>query len=435
MRATVRRAAGFSGVAPVPGDKSISHRALILGALAEGRTEATNLGTGADVRSTAAALRALGVPLDISGAAATVEGVGLRGLRAPAGVLDCGNSGTTLRLLAGVLAGAGIPAVLDGDDSLRVRPMGRVIAPLRAMGARLDGAPGDRAPLRLHGGVRLAGVRHELAVASAQVKSLLLLAGLHADGATSVREPHPSRDHTERMLTAQGAPLVREPDGAWTIRRPDRPLAPFGRLEIPGDPSSAAFLATAALLVPGGEVTVPGVLVNPTRSGFFGALERMGAPLEVRRGPDRAGEPTATVTVRHGPLRGTLVASAEVPSLVDEVPLLAVVATQAEGRTEIRGAGELRVKESDRLARIAAGLGAMGAFVEELPDGLVIHGPTPLAGAALDAAGDHRIAMAFAVAGLAAAGETTVDGAEWADVSWPGFFALLDRLSRGAVRL
>jgi 3-phosphoshikimate 1-carboxyvinyltransferase len=428
MRQTVRRASRFSGTATVPGDKSISHRALILGALGEGRVELANLGPGADVRSTAAVLRALGVLVE----ADAVTGVGLAGLRGPAGVLACGNSGTTMRLLAGVLAGAGIPAVLDGDESLRRRPMGRVLAPLRAMGARCQGAPArgdERAPLRFPGGARLAGVRHDLPIASAQVKSCLLLAGLFADGITRVREPHPSRDHTERLLAAAGVPLARDPDGALAVRRPDRPLRLPSRLEIPGDPSSAAFLAAAAVLVPGGAIEIPGVLANPTRTGFFGALARMGARVEFRRGPERAGEPTGTLVARHGPLRGILVGASEVPALIDEVPLLAVMATQAEGRTELRGAGELRVKESDRLARIAAGLGAMGAHVEELADGLAIHGPTPLSGAVLDAASDHRIAMALAVAGLVADGETVLDGAEWADVSWPGFFALLGTLS------
>lgn len=438
MRALIRRAARLTGSAQPPGDKSISHRALIFSALARGTCKVENLSPGEDVRSTAACLRQLGVRIDAEGSGATVFGAGLEGLRSPAGVLDCGNSGTTMRLLAGVLAGANVGGVLDGDESLRGRPMKRVLQPLRQMGAVCQGTMDvkgeERAPLRFEPGAVLKGVRHDLAVASAQVKTCLLLAGLFAEGETTVREPEVSRDHTERMLRAFGAPLTFWPDRAISIRRPDKPLQSPESLVVPGDPSSAAFLLAAALVVPGGAVTLTGVDVNPTRIGFLRVLQRMGARIELTPEADRAGDPVATLRA-HGDvmLSGTEITSGEVPSLLDEVPILAVVASQARGRTTIRGAGELRVKESDRLAKVAAGLAAMGVPVQELPDGLIIDGPVPLKGARIDAARDHRIAMSFSIAGLCAEGETEVSGAEWADISYPGFYALLAGLTDGAV--
>ena len=428
----VRRAGVLQGTLRVPGDKSISHRALIFGALASHELRVTGLGPGADVRSTAACLGALGVPIALDGTDATIGGVGLRGLRAPAGPLDCGNAGTTMRLLCGLLAGAGIPAELHGDASLSSRPMGRVLAPLRSLGAHVEGTDG-RAPLRVSP-ARLHGGRVETAVASAQVKSALLLAGLFVDGPLEVIEPAPTRDHTERILRAAGVPL-RDVAGGVRLEGPVARLELPARWSVPGDPSSAAFLAVAALLVPGGRVILPEVCVNPGRTGLLRALERMGAI--VRRSDEGtcSGEPIATLTVEAGgPLRGVTIGADEIPSLVDEVPILAVLATQAHGRTEITGAAELRVKESDRLARMAQGLTALGARVEERPDGLVIDGPTPLRGARLDAAHDHRLAMAFAVAGLVADGETIVSGARWAEVSFPGFFAHLAALTQGAVQ-
>ncbi len=426
MDAIVRAAAGMEGEATVPGDKSISHRALIFAALAEGPCRIEGLSTGADVRSTASCLRQLGVCIDADG---TVHGVGLHGLRAPEAPLDCGNSGTTMRLLAGVLAGSGVGGTLDGDESLRRRPMARVLDPLRAMGAICEATDG-RAPLHFAPGRPLRGVDHVLPIASAQVKSALLLAGLWAEGRTSVREPSLSRDHTERMLAAFGAPIANT-----TIHRTDILRAP-ATLHIPGDPSSAAFLLGAALLVPGGSVTVRNVDGNPTRTGLLDVLDRMGARITRTPRGEAAGDPVIDCTARHGPsLTATVVEPHEIPALVDEVPLLAALATQAHGTTEIRGAGELRVKESDRLAAIAAGLAALGANIEELEDGLRIHGPTPLRGATVDSHGDHRIAMSLAVAGLVATGETVIRGAEWVDISFPGFFSLLGGLCRGAVRL
>jgi 3-phosphoshikimate 1-carboxyvinyltransferase len=434
MRAHIGRATRLSGQAHAPGDKSVSHRALIFSALSERdvETEIEGLAPGGDVRSTARCLASLGVSLSIDGARARVRGVGLDGWKTPSNVLDCGNSGTTLRLLSGIVAGAGLAAELDGDESLRRRPMRRVLDPLRSLGARASGRAGndgeELAPLRFEGGQTLNGRDIVLPLASAQVKTCVLLAGLWARGETSVREPQVSRDHTERMLQAMGAPLTRDADGAWRVRTPGAPLRMSSPLRVPGDPSSAAFLLGAGLLVPG-ELSVVGVDVNPSRSGLLQVLERMGASIEREQMGERAGEPVARLIVRGAAkLRGTSVHPEEVPSMVDEVPLLAILATQAEGTTTVRGASELRVKESDRLAQVVNGLKRMGARAEELPDGWIIEGPTPLHGATIDAVSDHRIAMSFAVAGLIAEGETVITGAEWADISFPGFFELLGNL-------
>ena len=314
--------------------------------------------------------------------------------------------------------------------------MRRVLGPLRAMGARMEGQGGpddERAPLRVEPVPTLQGMAQRLPIASAQVKSALVLAGLAADGETRVREPEPSRDHTERMLGAWGAP-VRVEAGEVLVTRLLAPLALPGSLDVPGDPSSVAFWVGAALLVPGARVVVRGVDVNPTRTGFLRVLERMGARVELEPEADRAGDPVATMHVRGGQsLRGTEILPAEVPSLLDEIPLLAVVASQASGETRVTGARELRVKESDRLKQLVLGLRAMGADIDELDDGLVLQGPARLRGAEIDAAHDHRIAMSFAIAGLVADGETEVEGAEWADISYPGFFAMLGRASGGAV--
>ena len=435
--ARIVKAQRFFGTAAAPGDKSISHRALIFGALGSGPVEVRNLAPGADVRSTARCLESLGAKLRLEGSTAFIAGQRLDGLRPPTALLDCGNSGTTMRLLCGVVAGARTGGTLDGDESLRRRPMRRVLEPLRRMGAVAQAKRsigGDEtAPLRFEPGRGLVAQRHELPVASAQVKSCLLLAGLWTSGRTSVREPYLSRDHTERMLRAFGASLHGLPDGAVAVDGPCGGLRLPEQLSVPGDPSSAAFLATGALIT-GGEVTVTGIDANPTRAGFLRVLERMGAQLELTPEPECAGEPVASWAVRqNGALRSTDVVADEIPSLIDEIPILAVLATQATGVTTIRGAEELRFKESDRLARVAKGLSAMGAEVQELDDGLTIRGPSALRGARIDAMGDHRIAMSFAIAGLAAEGETIIDGAQWADISFPGFYSLLAALSGGAV--
>jgi 3-phosphoshikimate 1-carboxyvinyltransferase len=402
----------------VPGDKSISHRALILNALAEGRARVRGLAPGLDVRSTLAALVALGadIALDADGNA---QVTGPREWRAH-GTVDCGNSGTTARFLLGVLAprARGV-VVLDGDASLRRRPMARATEPLVAMGAEIaELGEAGRLPVGVTGR-GLSGRRHRLQVASAQVKSGILLAGLAAEGETVVEEPVRSRDHTERLLRAMGARIAI--DGS-RIRLAPGPLGAVD-VDVPGDLSSAAFflgLSAAA----GGEATVEGVGLNPGRTGFLELLARFGAEVVVDREADDV-EPRGTITVRADRLRAIEVGGDEVPGAIDELPLLAVVATQAQGETRVSGAAELRVKESDRIAAIADGLARMGADIRALPDGFVVRGPTPLSGAALDARGDHRIAMALAVAASLAGAPSSLSGAEWVDVSYPEFFAAL----------
>jgi 3-phosphoshikimate 1-carboxyvinyltransferase len=420
---TVSHAARFHGSPRIPGDKSISHRTLVLGALARGRTEIAGLLEAGDVRSTARCLRALGIAIEREGESTFVDGGG--GFSAPNGVLDCGNSGTTLRVLMGVLAGAGVEATLTGDASLRRRPMRRVAEPLGRMGARIELTDGDLAPVTVRA-ARLRGIDHALPVASAQVKTALLLAGLAAEGRTRLTGEIRSRDHTERLLPHFGAAITVTPDaieveGGQTLRA--------ARLVVPGDPSTAAFWMAAACLVPGGRVEIENVSLNPTRTGFLEALRRMGAAISVAVTAE-APEPVGRVRVEHGPLRAVEIGAAEVPSLIDELPILAVLASRAEGTTVVTGAAELRVKESDRIEALAANLRALGGRVETRPDGFAVEGGARLRGARVDSFGDHRIAMAFGVAGLAAEGETTIDGAACVDISCPGFFATLRDLTR-----
>jgi 3-phosphoshikimate 1-carboxyvinyltransferase len=409
--ATIRPPAQLRGSVAVPGDKSISHRALILNAVAAGSARIENLATGDDVASTASCLRALGVEVS----AEAVRGVGLHGLKQPHAALDCGNSGTTMRLLAGLLAGQPFATVLVGDESLSRRPMDRVASPLAKMGAHalLE-------PLRV-GGDKLHGVVHEMATPSAQVKSCLLLAGIQAEGVTRVVEPVRTRDHTERMLAAMAAP-VRVEANAVEVRRADR-LDPLS-MRVPGDLSSAAFWIVAAAFHPKAQVALPDVGINPTRAGILRLL-----PVARIKEGKQGGEPTATlhaVSVRGmKPWAWSDRLSAE---LIDELPVLAVAATQLAGLTVISGARELRVKESDRIAAMAAGLTAMGATIEEREDGWAIEGPVRLRGAAVESRGDHRVAMALAVAGLLADGETQVAGAECVAVSYPGFWDDLESL-------
>jgi len=432
MRAIVTRATRLEGAATVPGDKSIGHRAVLLAALARGATRVRGLPSGADVQSSLSCVRALGVDVRVVDEAVVLDSPGPAGWRRDALTLDAGNSGTTARLLLGMLAPvAGLRAKLIGDGSLSRRPMRRVAAPLQRMGAQVVLSPDGSLPARLEGAA-LHGEEHRLEVASAQVKTALLLAGLGAEGTTRVCEPAPSRDHTERMLPLFGAE-VRAVAGALEVERAVL-RAPEETLRVPGDPSSAAFLAVAAALVPGGQVTLSGVGLNPLRTGAFDVLRAMGAVCGATL-DDGPGEPVGTLQV-HGALsRPVEISGALIPRLVDELPLLAVAAATVPGVTRIRDAAELRVKESDRIRTVVAGLRAMGAAVEEHADGLEIDGGRPLHGALIDAAHDHRIAMAFTVAGLVADGETVIDGAQWADISFPGFFALLHRLTGGAVRV
>lgn len=418
MSQVVRSARGpLRGTLRVPGDKSIAHRALILGTLAKGHFHLRNMPSGKDVISTRLCLEALGARIREKGECVDVDGLGLEGLRAPAGELDCGNSGTTMRLLAGVLAGQPFESVLTGDESLSRRPMLRVAEPLERMGAKLSLGEGGRPPLRVKGRRPLKSIRWKMTVPSAQVKSAVLLAGLFAEGKTTVQDPFGTRDHTERMLDflGKGGPALRSGKS----------------LTLPGDISTASFYAAAAATIPGSEITIKRVALNPTRMGFFEALKAMGAQVEIFQGGINGGEPVGDIAVAYAPLRGAKIAAEKIPSLIDEVPLLAVVACVAEGETRIDGLAELRLKESDRLAGTAAGLKALGADVSVDKDSLTIHGPCLLKGAGVDALGDHRLAMTFAVAGLAASGETEIVGGESVEVSHPAFFDDLERLRRG----
>ncbi len=457
----------------VPGDKSISHRALLLGALAEGETVIHGLLRGEDVLRTAEALERMGVELaglaspegpnerlpeagEVSGPSdgpqtgrmlpvpvaqsysapptqegpVTIIGVGRQGLRAPGCPLDLGNSGTGLRLLMGVIAGQNFTATLTGDESLRRRPMGRVAEPLRQMGALVEcSGARDTPPVTVHGG-GLQAIHYHSPLASAQVKSAVLLAGLNAPGETAVTEPARSRDHTERMLRAFGAQV--EVDGL-TVRLQGEPTLRGQEVTVPGDFSSAAFFLVAGCLLPDTAVTVDNVLLNPTRTGLLEALSRMGADFQLTKVTHTAGEPVGRLTARHAPLHGAEVGGELIPALIDEVPLLALAATQAEGDTVIRDAAELRVKESDRLATTAEALGAFGAQVRITEDGLVISGPTPLHAAQVDSHGDHRIAMLAAIAALLTAGETRIHGAEYIATSFPGFAEKLGQLGADGV--
>jgi 3-phosphoshikimate 1-carboxyvinyltransferase len=418
------------GTVVVPGDKSISHRAALLNAVASGPAVVENFLRAGDCLATLACLRALGVVWSLEDGGAgrlRIEGAGREGLRESEDVLDAGNSGTTMRLLAGLLAGRPFFSILSGDSSLRARPMDRIVEPLRAMGAQLWGRGGDSLPpLAIRGG-DLKGIRYRLPVASAQVKSAVLLAGLQADGETVVEEPVATRDHTERMLRAMGACLERE-GSVLRLEPPRRELSPLS-LRVPGDISAAAFWMVAAALHPDAEVHLPGVGINPTRSGVIDALRAMGADLEIGEEREQGGEPVADIVARSSRLSPTTIEGAMVPRLVDEVPVLAVAAALTPGRSVVRGAGELRVKESDRIGGTADGLRRLGARVEELPDGLAIEGAERLEGARCDSRGDHRLAMALAVAGLVGRGDTIVEGAEAAAVSYPDFWQDLRRLA------
>jgi 3-phosphoshikimate 1-carboxyvinyltransferase len=419
VRWIVRRST-IDGSTTVPGDKSIAHRSLMFAALADGRSEIRDLPAGQDVQSTARVLRGLGVSIEQRDNTTVVESDGR--LRAPTEPLDCGNSGTTMRLMTGILAGQPFASELVGDESLSRRPMRRVVDPLAWMGADIETTEGH-APLRIRGG-GLTGINYDLPVASAQVKSAILLAGLFADGRTTVRESLDlgrSRDHTERMLAALGVHIDVVSDSAgWTatIEGGSRP-APL-QLAVPGDPSSAGFLLAAAAMT-GGSVRVDHLLTNPSRLGLARILKFAGMSIEIEGAAETIGEPTGAVYASGRPSATPTLDVRDVPALVDEIPLLALIATQIDGRSEIRGVQELRVKETDRIATTVQELTRLGAHIEELPDGFVIEGGTPLRGAVVSGHGDHRIAMMLAVAGMAAEGETVVQGAESAAVSWPEF--------------
>jgi 3-phosphoshikimate 1-carboxyvinyltransferase len=389
---------------------------LLLGSIAHGRTAIAGLPDGHDVASTVACLRRFGVPIQASDGSVLIRGEGIEAWRPPDGPVDCGNSGTTMRILSGLAARCPFRTVLDGDDSLRRRPMERVARPLGTLGARIDTTNGCP-PITIQGGT-LRGAEISLEVPSGQVKSAVLLAGLGADGPTTVVETHPARDDTERMLAALGAPIrLDEEGGIHRVRVEAFDPPPFA-VDVPGDPSSAAFLLTAAVLR--GRVVLERVCLNPTRTGFLEVVQRMGGDLGGDAIETRLGEPVGWLEAQRSTLRSIEIRG-PVPALVDELPLVAVLATQAVGTTVVGGAEELRVKESDRIAAVVQGLDRMGASIEEREDGFVVEGPTPLHGAHVSSWGDHRIAMALAVAALAAEGETHIDGFDAAAVTWPGF--------------
>lgn len=431
MKWTVEPARRLHGELTVPGDKSISHRAVLFASLARGESVLEGLADGEDVASTVAVLRSLGIDIE-HGDVLRVQGGGLRGLRAAGAPLDCGNSGTTMRLLAGPLAGQPFTSTLTGDAYLRRRPMRRIAAPLSAMGATLDTAAGGTAPLIIDGKSPLRAITHRPQVASAQVKSCVLLAGLFADGPTTVVERAATRDHTERLLAAMGATV----DTGSSAKGPYATIEPGGELSaiagtVPGDMSSAAYWLVAATLLEGSCLTLHNVGLNPTRAGIVDLLSDWGADISVERHEDWYGEPVGTLVIAGvgAALSGGTIEGAAVPGVIDELPLIAALAPFTEHGVEIRDAAELRVKESDRIATTAAALRALGVEVEEFPDGLAVRGGQRLAGGVVDAGGDHRIALAMGAVGLAAAGPVTVLSAEAISVSYPGFAAAVDEVA------
>jgi 3-phosphoshikimate 1-carboxyvinyltransferase len=423
---TVTSPRRLRGEVTVPGDKSITHRAFIFNAIAEGSAWVSNYLRGEDCLATMRCLRALGVAIDEKvGREARVSGSAATGFTAPAATLDAANSGTTMRLMSGLLAAQPFRSVITGDASLRRRPMARVIEPLRLMGADIRGEAGDTlAPLTIQGG-RLRGIRYRMPVASAQVKSAILIAGLFAEGETTVEEPAASRDHTERMFKAMGADIT--VDGLSITVRPGKLTAVD--VAVPGDISSAAYWLVAAAIHPDADVLVRGVGVNPSRTGIIDVLQEMGARLSLEKERLVGGEPVADIRVKTSKLKGVKIGGVIIPRLIDELPIIAVAAAVAEGTTEIRDAEEMRAKESDRIVTTTAELTKLGAKVRELKDGMTIQGGARLTGAVCESHGDHRLAMCAAVAGLVASGKTVISEAQAVDISYPRFWADLDALS------
>lgn len=413
----------IQGTVQMPGDKSISHRALILASLANGSCTLRGLSGAGDVLSTIDCLKGLGISITKRSGAVVVKGKGKYGYKKPKKALNAANSGTTIRLLSGVLAAQPFVCEIDGDESLRNRPMRRIIEPLESMGGHIE-STGYKAPLKIFGGP-LHAIDYASTVASAQVKSCVLLAGLYAKGSTRVSEPAPTRDHTERMLEVFGAKI----GGAQNVVCVQGPaeLTPTD-INVPGDISAAAFFLVAACLLPDSNITIENVGINPSRIGILDALTAMGGRVERTEVSNLNNEPRCTLTAVHSKLTAANFGGSMIPAIIDEIPILAIAATQAHGNTIIRDAGELRVKESDRLAAVAQNLLAMGAQIKETRDGLVISGPTPLHGAEIDSFGDHRIAMSFTIAGLLAAGETVIKGSECVTISFPGFFTSLENV-------
>jgi 3-phosphoshikimate 1-carboxyvinyltransferase len=424
---SVSPARTISGSLRVPGDKSISHRYALLAAIADGRCTIANYAPGADCASTLACISALGAIVSRTPSLVTIEGRGVRGLRAAAGDLDCGNSGSTMRMLGGVVAAHPFVSTLIGDASLSRRPMRRIIGPLTQMGATITAAAGDRPPVRIQGG-QLTGIAFKPETPSAQVKSAVLLAGLQASGETSVLEPASTRDHTERALVAFGAHVTIKDkfvavSGGQRLRGTD--------LSVPGDISSAAFWAVAAAALPGSDVSILNVGLNPSRAALLDVLKRFGADIEVTIEDEINGEPVGRLRIRHGRMTDLVIAPEEVPEVIDELPVLATLGTFG-GSVSVSGAGELRVKESDRIAELVAGLRAMGADADERPDGFEVRYGGRLTGGTVHARHDHRLAMAFAIAALGASGPTMIEGADAVAVSYPAFFDDLDRLAHRA---
>jgi len=422
---TVQPGEGLRGAITVPGDKSISHRAVLFGALAQGTTRARRWLAAGDTEASLASIQALGVKVERSGNDLTIYGGKLRPADGP---LDLVNAGTGIRLLAGIMVGQPFESVLDGSEQLRRRPMKRIITPLQMMGANISGV-GGYAPLHIKPAA-LHGIKYDMPVASAQVKSAVLLAGLFAKGTTAVVQPGPARDHTERMLSAMGADIA--VDGDTVVLMPNGDLKPMN-LTVPGDISSAAFPMVAALIVPGSDITLTGINLNPTRTGLLDVLREMGADITVTETGLEAGEPVGSIRVRHSTLRGTQIGGKVVVEMIDEFPILMVAALCAEGETVVRDAQELRVKETDRIAVMASELSKLGAQINETADGFVIRGPQRLTGVVVDSHDDHRVAMSLTVAGLVAEGQTTVLDASCAGDSFPGFAETITALGANVV--
>lgn len=415
----------LKGTVTIPGDKSISHRSVMFGSIAQGTTEITGFLQGADCLSTISCFEKMGIQIENTGSSVLVHGNGLHGLMAPKQILDCGNSGTTTRLISGILAGQNFSCTLTGDDSIQKRPMKRIMEPLSMMGAQISSVRSNGcAPLQITGSP-LHGIHYTSKVASAQVKSSILLAGLYADGETSVTEPALSRNHSEIMLKYFGADIRSE--GCTASIRPAEEL--YGqKITVPGDISSAAYFIAAALIVPGSEVLIKNVGINPTRDGMLRVCREMGADIELLNPVYDDGEPRADLLVRHSHLKAMEIKGDLIPTLIDEIPVIAVMACAAEGNTVIKDAAELRVKESDRILTVANNLRALGADVDELEDGLVIYGGKPLTGGIIESYMDHRIAMSFAVGSLIANGETEIRNAACVNISYPSFYEDLEKL-------
>lgn len=427
-RITIKRSQGLSGTIQVPGDKSITHRAVIIAAIAEGKTAVWGFLPAEDCLATIQAFRAMGIGItEKKNGLLIIQGKGLRGLKEPEDVLNLGNSGTTLRLLTGLLAGQRFFAVLTGDASLRSRPMRRLLEPLKRMGAEIHGRDeGEHAPIVIRG-QELRGITYSLPVASAQLKSALLLAGLIARGKTTITEPVLSRDHTERLLDYLGVPLSMK---GLSVSVEGRTEFKSKEIHIPGDFSSAAFLIVAALICPNSELVIKNVVLNPTRTGLIEILIKMGGRIEIRNQREQCGEPVGDLLIRSGPLSGLTVEGDIIPRMIDELPILCIAAAVADGETVIRDAQELRVKETDRIAAMTRELRRMGVQIEELPDGMRIVGGRPLKAAVCQSSGDHRIAMAMGIAGLTAKGKTVVEDTACIATSFPGFEKMVQRTNQ-----